>query len=128
MKTYMARHFHSLPIRLSLGLALMVQLLVSPATPTSAQSGPPVTFSPDSVAIGGTLSVSASGFDINCNNPATVDLVDATTLVPVVGPSLGRTAFNGCSGSFTNQSFRVPSSVAPGVGRYRVRVRPDGFP
>src|SRR6266536_395735 len=128
---------HSAPVRLPFGLALVLQTLVGPAAPASAQTAATVTFTcgtstpgPCSVPTGGAIVVNGNFFPVSqCRNEDTIRI----SLVPVSGAAgitLGETFFASCVefGSFRfpadSSAFTLPTS-GPGAvpaGTYNVRA------
>ena len=99
-------------------LALLVAGALAPLS-AAAQTAPVVSFTPSSVAVGGTLSTSGSGFA--CERAVSLDLVDL--IYPgLVAAHLTRVAgepFVPCA-SWSGEIFRLPATVTP--GQYRVRA------
>jgi hypothetical protein len=99
--------------RIVLLVGLLLSAMAPAAIPAAADNAiPAITFSPTSIAVGGSVTVSGSGFP--CQTTITVDLLDSTGTQFVT--SLG-TVRNVCV-TFS-QTFALPTSV--GAGQYRIR-------
>src|SRR6266853_18181 len=78
----MTGHWTAKPVlRALLGLALVVPSVLAPL-PAAAQSLPTVSFSPTTVAPGGTIIVNVGGF--TCLQPVTIDLISESDFNQVI--------------------------------------------